>query len=69
MIEEVPINDLVPREDYWMSYYQSLNPVFGYNVNYPATKDGWACSTTRKTVLGALGLLTEAPLGWLIASK
>lgn len=32
ILELCPIGDLLPREDYWMSFYKSLNPSFGYNL-------------------------------------
>lgn len=31
ILEECAQNDLIPREDYWMSFHKSLDPQFGYN--------------------------------------
>jgi len=73
-VEPVPQGEIVhggldPQRDVFAPAVAQYVVRLTVIVNYPSTKDGWACSTTRKTVLGALGLLTEAPLGWLIASK
>ena len=54
ILEECFISSLLPREDYWMDFYRSTNPLYGYNLHY-ASRIVFSEETKRKISQSKIG--------------